>query len=321
MIKYARLTLPLREVIENMHADGCVQRDIAAAVGVDQSTVSRELRRRPGAYAARPCHAQAQSRSRIPTTVPLLDRNGELRRHLVNRMRNKYSIAQSLRLIGAKYPHLPTISPQAVYDWLYAGDTHDRRFIRSLMTRPRTRRQPRAKTDCGRGRIKDMTMIDKRPAGAGDRTELGHWEGDLIIGKGGRTAVATLVERVTRITIHIKVSTRRSADVVAAIAQRMRAWHVISITWDQGKEMSEHHELARQLRIDVYFAEAHSPWQRGSNENSNGVSRRHMPKGTELDHTPAQLRRISQLMNDRPMAVLSWQSPKDAYAAQTANMR
>ena len=164
MIKYARLTLQLREVIENMHADGYVQEAIAAAVGVDQSTVSRELRRRPGAYAARPCHAQAQSRSRIPTTVPLLDRNGELRRHLVNRMRNKYSIAQSLRLIGAKHPHLPTISPQAVYDWLYAGDTHDRRFIRSLMTRPRTRRQPRAKTDCGRGRIKDMTMIDKQPA-------------------------------------------------------------------------------------------------------------------------------------------------------------
>jgi IS30 family transposase len=112
MIKYARLTLQLREVIENMHADGYVQEAIAAAVGVDQSTVSRELRRRPGAYAARPCHAQAQSRSRIPTTVPLLDRNGELRRHLVNRMRSKYSIAQSLRLIGAKHPHLPTISPQ-----------------------------------------------------------------------------------------------------------------------------------------------------------------------------------------------------------------
>ena len=89
MVKFARLTLPVREVIESMHADGYVQEAIAAAVGVDQSTVSRDLRRRPGAYAARPCHAQAQSRSRIPTTVPLLDRNGELRRHLVNRMRGQ----------------------------------------------------------------------------------------------------------------------------------------------------------------------------------------------------------------------------------------
>ena len=180
MIKYARLTLQLREVIENMHADGYVQEAIAAAVGVDQSTISRELRRRPGAYAARPCHAQAQSRSRIPATVPLLDSNAGLRRHLTNEMRSKYSIAQALRRIAAKHPHLPTISPQAVYDWLYAGDTHDRRFIRSLMTRPRTRRQSRAKTDCGRGRIKDMTSIDERPAGANDRTELGHWEGDLV---------------------------------------------------------------------------------------------------------------------------------------------
>ncbi len=138
-----------------------------------------------------------------------------------------------------------------------------------------------------------MTMIDKRPAGAGDRT-----------------ALATLACRVTRISIHVKVSTRR-----------MRAWHVISIIWDQGKEMSDHHELARQLGIDIYFAEAHSPWQRRSDENSNGVSRQHMPKETELDRTPAQRRRISQRMSDRPMAVLSWQSPKDAYAAHLANMR
>ena len=112
MVKFALLTLPVREVIENMHADGYVQEAIAAAVGVDQSTVSRDLRRRPGAYAARPRHVQAKSRSRIPTTVPLVDSNGELRRHLVNRMCNKHSIAQSLRLIEPQHPHLPTISPQ-----------------------------------------------------------------------------------------------------------------------------------------------------------------------------------------------------------------
>lgn len=320
MSQYARLTLPAREVIDNMHARGHVQIDIAAAIGVHQSTVSRELRRRPGRYTAARCHAQAQARSRVPTTVALLDTNAELRRHLTNFMRNRYSIAQSLRLIARKYPDLPTISVQAVYDWLYRAGTHDRRLIRSLMIRPRSRRRPRQETQCGRGRIKDMTMIDQRPTGAGDRTEFGHWEGDLIIGKGGRSAVATLVERVTRLTIHIKVPSRRSVDVAAAVARRMCSRHVLSITWDQGKEMSNHDDLARRLGITVYFADAHSPWQRGTNENSNGVSRRHMSKGTILDHSPAQLRRISDLMNDRPMAVLSWQTPKDAYASHMANM-
>ncbi len=177
---------------------------------------------------------------------------------------------------------LGLISPRApgscVADWLYACDIHDRKFICSLMTVPRSRMQPRAKTDCGSGRVKDMASIDERLAGASDRTQFGHWKGDLIIGKGGRTAVTTLASRVTRITIYVKVSTRRSTDVVDAIARRMRARQVLTITWDQGKEMAEPHQLAKRLGISIYFADGHSPWQRGSGENASGVSRRHIPR-------------------------------------------
>ena len=314
MPKYARLNLERREVLERMHHAGHAQCEIAVAIGVHQSTVSRELRRRPGSYRAGASHAHAQALASVPTRVPLLESCPQLRRHLVGFMRQHYSIAQALHLIACRYPDLPTISPQAVYDWLYAGDCVERKQVRALMIRPRTRRRTRTRTDCGRGRIKDMTMIDQRPQAANDRSELGHWEGDIIVGQNGKTAVATLVERMSRLTIHVKVPSRRSADVTAAVARRMRTFHVLSITWDQGKEMADHSGLARRLGITVYFADAHSPWQRGSNENSNGVSRRHLPKGTTLDHSPRHLRRISRLMNDRPMAVLSWRTPDEAYA-------
>lgn len=320
MSKYARLTLDDREVLERMHHAGHGQREIAVAIGVHQSTVSRELRRRPGPYRARASHARAQALASVPTRVPLLSSCPQLRRHLVGFMRQHYSIAQALRLIARKYPALPTISPQAVYDWLYAGDCADRKQVRALMTRPRTRRRPRSRIPCGRGRIKDMTMIDQRPQAADGRTEVGHWEGDIVVGRHGKTAVATLVERTTRLTIHIKVASRRTADVTKAVARRMRRYRVRSITWDQGKEMADHADLTRRLGAPVYFADAHSPWQRGSNENSNGVTRRHLPKGTALDHSARHLRRISHLMNNRPMAVLSWRTPNEAYAQALTEM-
>ncbi|MDP3971423.1 MAG: IS30 family transposase [Candidatus Nanopelagicales bacterium] len=189
------------------------------------------------------------------------------------------------------------------------------------MIRPRSRRRCRAKSASNKGRIPGMTPISERPDGANNRTEFGHWEGDLIIGKAGRTAVATMVERVTRLTVIIKVSSRRSCTVIAALARRMRAHHLESITWDQGKELALHATLTSKLQVPVYFADAHSPWQRGSNENTNGVLRRHLPKGTSLDIHPAKLRAIQDRLNNRPMPVLSGATPKEAYAAKIANMQ
>ena len=141
-----------------------------------------------------------------------------------------------------------------------------------------------------------------------------------MIGKGGCSAVATMVERVTRATVIIKVSSRKSHTVIAALARRMRAYYLTSITWDQGKELAAHAELSKRLGVPVYFADAHSPWQRGSNENLNGVLRRYLPKGTSLDVHPAKLRSIQDRLNNRPMPVLSGASPKEAYAAKIAIM-
>lgn len=218
MSKYARLTLSRRLVLENMSTGGHTQADIGLAIGAGQSTVSREPRR--------------------------LDRCAELASHLSHFMKAKCSIAQALALTARKYPRLARITAQAVYDWLYSSDTPIKKALRKLMVRPRSRLPlqdqddhhhlpHRRKTpttpnphDLARSQeIKDMVPIGERPAGARDRSEFGHWEGDLIIGKNGATAAATMVERVTRITVIIKVSTRKSRDVITALAARNERKH------------------------------------------------------------------------------------------------
>ena len=320
MSRYARLTLPVRKVIQNMRAERYRQVDIALAVGVDQSTISRELRRLDGIYDARKAHSQARGLASVPVKVPLLDRCAELVGHLSHYMQQRYSIEQALALTSRKYAALESITAQAVYDWLYTSDTPIKKALRKLMIRPRSRRRPRKKPETGRGKIKNMTPIADRPAGAQDRSEFAHWEGDLVIGAGGKSAVATIVERLTRTTVIIKVASRRSDTVVAAVARRMRRYQIKSITWDQGKELASHEHLSALLGVPIYFADPHSPWQRGSNENTNGVLRRHLPKGTSLDVHPVGLRTIQNLLNSRPMPVLSGSTPKEAYDHQLALM-
>lgn len=321
MSKYAHLSLSGRQVIENMSASGWSQIDIGLAIGVSQSTISRELARLGGGvYSAKKAHAHAMALARVPTTIPLLDRCAQLVGCLSHYLKQRYSIAQALILSARKYPDLATLSPQAVYNWLYSSDDPMKKALRKLMIRPRSRRRSRTTTVTNKGKIVGMTSISERPPGADDRSEFGHWEGDLVIGKGGCSAVATMVERVTRSTVIIKVSSRKSHTVVAALARRMRAYYLKSITWDQGKELAAHAELSTRLGVPVYFADAHSPWQRGSNENLNGVLRRHLPKGTSLDVHPAKLRSIQDRLNNRPMPVLSGATPKEAYAAKIALM-
>jgi len=321
MSNYARLSFSRRQILANMRAAGHTQIEIGLTLNCHQSSVSRELGRLPGAYSPAKAQAQADSRAQVPTITSVLDTCPALVRHLRNHMRQRYSIAQSLVKIGAKYKDLPTITAQAVYDWLYSSHAPIKKTLRKLMVRPRSKRHARTKPVTNKGKIVDMTPISQRPAGANNRTEFGHWEGDLVIGKGGRSAVATMVERLTRLTVIIKVSCRKSETVVSALARRMRAYHLKSITWDQGKELAMHATLTRQLHVPVFFADAHSPWQRGSNENLNGVLRRHLPKGTSLDIHPAKLRSIQDLLNNRPMPVLSGATPKEAYATEIAIMR
>ena len=191
-----------------------------------------------------------------------------------------------------------------------------RKEITSLMRQGRTLRRPDAHSRQTRPRLKDpMVMISERPASVEDRALPGHWEGDLIIGAKGRSAVGTLVERSTRYTLLLYLPNgHTAADVQDAIIDKLAdVPHSLrlSLTWDQGSELAQHRKIASQLGLDVYFCDPHSPWQRGTNENTNGLLRQYMPKGTDLSLlTETDPGAIADQLNERPRKTLNWDTPK-----------
>ena len=191
-----------------------------------------------------------------------------------------------------------------------------RKEIASLMRQGRARRRPAAYSRQVRPRFKDpMVMISERPASVEDRALPGHWEGDLIIGAKGQSAVGTLVERSTRYTLLLYLPNGHTAvevqdaiiDKLADLPHSLR----LSLTWDQGSELAQHRKIASELGLDVYFCDPHSPWRRGTNENTNGLLRQYMPKGTDLSLlTEADPGAIADQQGDRPRKTLNWDTPK-----------
>jgi IS30 family transposase len=313
------LSFAEREEIAVGLAAGQSRRVIAARLGRHPSTIGREIRRnapRAGGYRARAAEAQAQHRARRPKTAKLAA-DGRLREYVQARLAQRWSPAQIAAMLAAEFPgeREMRVCHEMICQALYVqGRGALRRELAACLRTGRAVRKPRGRPGERRGRIPGMVMISERPAGAADRAVPGHWEGDLILGTDGTSAIGTLAERSTRFVMLLHLPGRHgAASVEQAMTAQMMALpaHLRrSLTWDQGSEMSGHERFTIATGIPVYFCDPHSPWQRGSNENTNGLLRQYFPKGTSLrSHTAADLDAVAAQLNTRPRQTLGWETP------------
>jgi transposase, IS30 family len=318
-----RLTVADREEISLGLHGGQSFTVIAGRLGRACSTVSREVAANGGrrGYRAWRAHARAREQARRPRARKLDDR--VLAGAVSFLLRAWWSPQQVAARLRADHPGDPMrqVSHETIYQSLYVQGRGElrRELARCLRSGRAARRPHREKGTDRRGKIPGMVMISERPAEAADRAVPGHWEGDLIIGKGGKSAVGTLVERTTRFVMLLHLPAGHGAkavsDAMAAAVTTLPAALARSVTWDQGAEMHGHAEFTLATGIPVYFAEPHSPWQRGSNENTNGLLRQYMPKGTDLSlHDAAALAAVADSLNTRPRMTLGYMTPSEKLA-------
>ena len=314
------LSLAEREEIAVGVAAGEPVRVIAARLGRSASTVSREVRRNCGVrgYRALTAQVRAEQRARRPKTAKLAG-NGELRGWVQARLEWRWSPEQISAMLKREFAGRPEmqVSHEAIYQAIYVqGRGALRRELAACLRTGRALRRPRQAASRG-GKIKDMVMISDRPAEAADRAVPGHWEGDLITGKNNKSAIGTLVERSTRFVLLLHLPAGHGADAVAAAMTQamgtLPAQLRRSLTWDQGTEMAGHAQIAVDTGLEIYFCDPHSPWQRGSNENTNGLLRQYFPKGTDLAaHSKEHLDEVAAELNSRPRKTLGWRTPAQA---------
>jgi transposase, IS30 family len=314
-----RLSFVERERISRGIAAGQSGRAIARVLGRSASTVCREIRAGGGrvSYRAVGAERRAQRCARRPKATKLSSCErlvAEVERGLLL----GWSPQQISATLKREFPDDPVmrISHETIYLSLYVQSRGElRRRLSSQLRTGRSARKPRGRVET-RGRILDMVNISQRPAEVEDRAVPGHWEGDLILGAYGRSAVATLVERQTRYVLLARLgndhSTLRVIEALKQQIQRLPAHLKLSLTWDQGRELAAHQQFTVQTGVSVYFCDPHSPWQRGSNENTNGLLRQYLPKGSDLAvHDQVELDRIAALLNGRPRQTLDWLKPAE----------
>ena len=314
-----RLSFAEREEIFAGICRGQSDSEIARGLGRHRSTIGREIARCGGRQRYRPLQAEriAGQLARRPKATKLAG-CPRLLAAVQDGLGRCWSPQQIAARLRVDYPddELMRISHETIYRSLYVQARGElrRQLAGNLRTGRRARRpQGRAET---RGRIADMVAIAQRPPEADERRVPGHWEGDLLVGKQGRSYIATLVERQTRYVLLARLGAdRRTEHVVDALRTRIAdlpAHLLRSLTWDQGKELAAHCRLSQATGIEIYFCDPHSPWQRGSNENTNGLLRQYLPKGTDLAiHSQHDLDAIAAELNGRPRQTLDWATPAE----------
>jgi IS30 family transposase len=291
-------------------------------LGRSASTVSREVRRNGGyaRYRAAAAEQRAWHEARRPKRCKLA-LNRRLAQAVAAKLRDRWSPEQIAGWLKRVHPgdESNQVSHETIYRSLYvqARGALKKELIQHLRTQ-RTMRRSRSgnKGGEGQGQIKDMISISERPASVEDRAVPGHWEGDLLAGS-KNTHIATLVERHTRYVMLVKVNGKDTKTVITALIKQARKLPrelYKSLTWDRGKELSDHKRFTLATDIDVYFCDPQSPWQRGSNENTNGLLRQYFPKGTDLSvHSQRHLNKVARQLNDRPRKTLGFYSPAEKF--------
>jgi IS30 family transposase len=316
------LTLSERETIADMHRVGQSLHAIGQALGRPASTIKREIDKRcsaDGVYRAYPAHRiWTASRPRPKDRKLLWD--GPLRDFVVDGLRKRWSPQQICNALVRQYPNDQEmrVSPETIYQALYVQARGAlKREVAAALRTGRTRRKPHRRPDQRTPRFLDgAVMISDRPAVVEDRAVPGHWEGDLIVGAGNKSAIVTLVERTTRYVMLGHLPGGHTAeevrDVLVTLIGTLPGHLRGSLTWDQGVEMAAHKQFTIATGVPVYFCDPHSPWQRGSNENTNGLLRQYFPKGTDLSvHGPEDLEHVAQELNGRPRQTLGWDNPAE----------
>jgi IS30 family transposase len=318
-LKRRCLTLTEREEIALGRARGDSVRKVAELIGRSPSTVSRELRRNSdglGRYRATSAHALAYDRASRPKPAKLLT-NLVLRGKVEADLAKKYSPEQIAGRLKVEFPHQPEmqVSTETLYQSLYVQTRGalKRDLTRCLRT-GRAVRKPCRKPGQRKNRIPNMINISERPAEADDRAVPGHWEGDLIIGRKNLSAIGTLVERTTNYTMLLHLPEGYTPELVRdALAAKIKTLPEVlrtSLTWDQGPEMGKWKQVAVDADIDIYFCDPHAPWQRATNENTNGLLRQYFPKSSDLSaHSADDLDWVAAELNDRPRKRLGFKKP------------
>jgi len=329
--KRSRLALSLseREDISRSLATGSSIRMIARQLGRSPSTISREINRNGGYDRYRAANAEqvAWSRALRPKLCKLAG-NKQLTRLVVKKLQLQWSPQQVAGWLKREYPDNEAyhVSHETIYKSLYiqSRGVLKKELLKALRSKRIMRRARNSSLKKqGLGKITNAVSISERPASVEDRAVPGHWEGDLIAGT-NNSFIATLVERHSRYVMLAKIKNKDSESVISALVKQSKKLPVElykSLTWDRGTEMARHQKFTLATNIDVYFCDPKSPWQRGSNENTNRLLRQYFPKGTDLTlHSQARLNAVARRLNERPRKTLEYETPAERFNACVASI-
>ncbi|MFN9089974.1 MAG: IS30 family transposase [Alphaproteobacteria bacterium] len=326
--QYRQLQPEDRMTMASMKQQGCSARAMARALGRSPSTITRELARNTltampyGSHTAQVSCFSRRAAARPAAKLAFDGLGWGVVRSMLDWKWSPQQIAATLKRV---FPDDPSrhVSHETIYTAIYAQPRGElRKQLVACLRHGRSTRMPRSRGEDRRGQIPDMVSIHVRPPEVNDRVMPGHWEGDFIKGAGNKSSVGVLVERTSRLVLLAKMDDATAASALAGFSAKLNSIAAPlrkSFTYDQGKEMSRHVDLAAQTGVKVYFCDPHSPWQRGTCENTNGLIRQYLPKGTDLSvFSQAELDGIADSLNSRPRATHDWQTPLEVFAQTLA---